>query len=175
VGIGRVVWVITSHPEGPEARDGSENARNGVVAGFAEQCGAKLDVLVSRSARGVVDVEARARRFGNLEEFRAALSGEAARVAAAQPTKDSAREPSEDAFDFSLFIARATQSFVGREWLAASVDNFLAENDRGYIRIEALPGMGKTAFAANLAALPRLAPSLQRAAHRCGFVRSIPA
>jgi hypothetical protein len=53
--------------------------------------------------------------------------------------------------DFSLFIARATQDFVGREWLAARVDEFLSEHERGYVHIQALPGMGKTAFAANLA------------------------
>ena len=68
-GISHVVWVLASHSQGADARDGSENTRNAVVAGFAERCGATLDVLVSESARTVVDVEARALRFATLEEF----------------------------------------------------------------------------------------------------------
>jgi hypothetical protein len=41
--------------------------------------------------------------------------------------------------------------FAGREWLLREVDNFLAENDRGYFLIEAAAGLGKTTFMAHLA------------------------
>ncbi len=40
--------------------------------------------------------------------------------------------------------------FTGREWLTAEVDDFLAENDRGYFILEANAGLGKTAFLAHL-------------------------
>jgi hypothetical protein len=42
-------------------------------------------------------------------------------------------------------------SFVGREWLRAQVDDFIEENDRGYLVIEAPAGLGKTTFAAHMA------------------------
>lgn len=41
--------------------------------------------------------------------------------------------------------------FTGREWLARTIDGFLATNDRGYVVVEAEAGMGKTAFLAWLA------------------------
>jgi hypothetical protein len=41
--------------------------------------------------------------------------------------------------------------FVGRRWLAESVDAFLRDQDRGYVVLEAGAGLGKTAFCAWLA------------------------
>ncbi len=41
---------------------------------------------------------------------------------------------------------------VGRRWLATLADDFIAANSRGYIALEANAGLGKTAFAAWLAA-----------------------
>ena len=150
-GISHVVWVLASHSEGADARDGSEDTRNAVVAGFAERCGARLYVLVSESARTVVDVEARALRFATLEEFSTARQRTAAHGRKRVPASPAAPPAPQGAIDFSLFISKATQDFVGRDWLAAQVDTFLQQHERGYVRIEALPGMGKTAFAANLA------------------------
>lgn len=40
--------------------------------------------------------------------------------------------------------------FVGRRWLLERVENFISTHDRGYVRVDALPGMGKTSFAARL-------------------------
>jgi hypothetical protein len=72
-GVAHVVWIITSHGGTADVRDGSENARNAIVAGFAEARGVKIDVLASRQARRVVDVESRARLFNGLREFVEAL------------------------------------------------------------------------------------------------------
>ena len=41
--------------------------------------------------------------------------------------------------------------FAGRRWLADRVDAFLRDQDRGYIVLEAVAGLGKTAFCAWLA------------------------
>src|SRR5215218_10207299 len=40
--------------------------------------------------------------------------------------------------------------FVGREWLTAEIDRFLAEHERGCFVIEAEAGLGKTTFLAHL-------------------------
>src|SRR5439155_1606502 len=42
--------------------------------------------------------------------------------------------------------------FVGREWLAKRLDDFLKREDRGYFVIEGDTGIGKTAFASWLVA-----------------------
>jgi hypothetical protein len=51
----------------------------------------------------------------------------------------------DDVQDYSEY---ATDPLVGREWLAAEIDTFCRERDRGYFVIEGDAGMGKTAFAA---------------------------
>ncbi|MFD7479033.1 hypothetical protein ACFV8Z_44870 [Streptomyces sp. NPDC059837] len=48
----------------------------------------------------------------------------------------------------ALYRELQLDSFTGRGWLEADLDAFLAENDRGYLIIEAEAGMGKTAFMA---------------------------
>jgi hypothetical protein len=42
------------------------------------------------------------------------------------------------------------QNYTGRDWLVAEIDSFLRDNDRGYFIIEGEPGVGKTAFLAQL-------------------------
>src|SRR5438552_1248656 len=46
----------------------------------------------------------------------------------------------------------ARHGFVGREWLRAKLQKFLAEHDRGYFVLEAEAGLGKSAFLADLVA-----------------------
>jgi hypothetical protein len=53
---------------------------------------------------------------------------------------------------WSVFQRVDVEHFVGREWLVAEVDAFLAAEDRGYFILEAPAGVGKTAFLAHLAA-----------------------
>lgn len=53
-----------------------------------------------------------------------------------------------DPLDFSVEIAKFSSGFVGRGWLAAEVDRWLAEDDtRGFFLV-AEPGAGKSAIAA---------------------------
>jgi hypothetical protein len=47
---------------------------------------------------------------------------------------------------------QARHGFVGREWLRAKLQRFLAEHDRGYCVLEAEAGLGKSAFLADLVA-----------------------
>jgi hypothetical protein len=42
------------------------------------------------------------------------------------------------------------ERFVGREWLVADIDRFLAEESRGYLIVEGEAGVGKTALVAHL-------------------------
>ena len=49
---------------------------------------------------------------------------------------------------WSVFERVNLKQFVGREWLAAKVDTFLHQHDRGYFILEAEAGLGKTAFMA---------------------------
>ena len=148
-GVAHVVWIITSHGGAADVRDGSDNARNAVVAGFAEARGVQLSVLASRQARRVVDVESRTLFFDGLQEFVEALRRSTPSLAsAARSQRDAQDLPG--LIDFAPLINRATQDFVGRGWLTARLDTFLDGNDRGYVRLEALPGLGKTAFAAHL-------------------------
>jgi hypothetical protein len=51
---------------------------------------------------------------------------------------------------WSVFERVDLQRFVGRLWLAAEIDNFLALHDRGYFVLEAPAGLGKTTFLAHL-------------------------
>lgn len=49
-----------------------------------------------------------------------------------------------------IFQAVGATSFIGRTWLEAELDAFMAANECGYIFVEAAAGLGKTAFAASL-------------------------
>ncbi|MFC8512189.1 hypothetical protein [Streptomyces sp. NPDC057257] len=51
---------------------------------------------------------------------------------------------------WSVFQRVDVEGFVGREWLLAEIDRFLATEDRGYFVLEASAGLGKTAFLAHL-------------------------
>jgi hypothetical protein len=53
--------------------------------------------------------------------------------------------------DFSDLIDRVSAAFVGRQWLLRWIDDFLARNPSGYLRILADAGLGKTALAAYVA------------------------
>jgi hypothetical protein len=48
----------------------------------------------------------------------------------------------------SLYRELQLDAFAGRRWLAAAIDDFVAETDRGWLLIEAEAGLGKTAFIA---------------------------
>lgn len=52
--------------------------------------------------------------------------------------------------DVSEIIDEKTRGFVGRGFVFAAAQRFLAEAPRGYLRIEGDPGIGKTALAAEL-------------------------
>jgi hypothetical protein len=53
--------------------------------------------------------------------------------------------------DVQRFDELHAEPMVGREWLAAEIDAFCGEHDRGYFLIEGDAGMGKTTFAASFA------------------------
>ncbi len=147
-GIGEVLWVITGHQEGEAARDGSANACHAVVAGFAERCGARLHVLISASARPVADLEGRSQRFDRLESLRAELRRLQGLLP--QPPAAGHAPTTPGLMDFGPLVFPPAREFVGRSWLRQALDAFLGAHDRGYAWIRALPGMGKTAFAAHL-------------------------
>ncbi len=48
----------------------------------------------------------------------------------------------------SLYRELQMDAYAGRAWLAAAIDDFVAESDRGWLLIEAEAGLGKTAFIA---------------------------
>lgn len=59
-------------------------------------------------------------------------------------------------FDFSTLIAEHSANFVGRDWLLTLVDNFLESSKNRFLIITGEPGIGKTAFAANLCITRRI-------------------
>jgi hypothetical protein len=146
--VSQVVWIVTLQDEGADARDGSENARNAVIAGFAEACGARLHVLVSRNARSLADQEGRARLFGDLDSFVSAVGTSIDSTGARDRSDESRRVRGQ--INFAPLITKVSQDFFGRTWLADRIDGFLEKTDRGYAVVEGLPGMGKTAFGAYL-------------------------
>ncbi|HRC84810.1 MAG TPA: CHAT domain-containing protein, partial [Thermoanaerobaculia bacterium] len=52
--------------------------------------------------------------------------------------------------DFSQLIEERSRAFVGRGFLFEALERFMARADRGYFCVESLPGLGKTAVAAEL-------------------------
>lgn len=52
--------------------------------------------------------------------------------------------------DYTQYIEEKTRGFVGRRFVFDAVDQFTNENRRGYFIIRGDPGIGKTAFAAQL-------------------------
>lgn len=52
--------------------------------------------------------------------------------------------------DFSELIEEKTRSFVGRQFVFDAIDTFLKTNPRGYFLLRGDPGIGKSAFAAQL-------------------------
>ncbi len=53
-------------------------------------------------------------------------------------------------FDFSDHIVDRTSGFIGRTFFFDHVDELISHHHRGYIRIKGEPGIGKSAFAAQL-------------------------
>lgn len=54
-------------------------------------------------------------------------------------------------YSFAAFIADRSSEFQGRDWLFEDITKFLDRESSGYVRIEAQPGVGKSAIAARLA------------------------
>ena len=75
--MGRVVWIISSHNEGPEGRDGAENSALAILAGYALGRGLTLDVFHHVDARKVIDIAARNEPFATLEHLRSLLASTA--------------------------------------------------------------------------------------------------
>lgn len=76
-GVGRVVWVVLQ-PE-PGERDGGENARLAVVAGYCHGLGVELHVLVEEppdpAARALLDLHGLRRAWYGVEQLRELLAG----------------------------------------------------------------------------------------------------
>jgi hypothetical protein len=60
-------------------------------------------------------------------------------------------ELKDSAYDFSDLIDRYASTFIGREFIFEILETFSSENSSGYFRIEADPGIGKTALVAEIA------------------------
>lgn len=52
--------------------------------------------------------------------------------------------------DFTSLIQEKTQGFIGRKFLFDAVESFFIDHSRGYVVVRGDPGIGKTAFAAEL-------------------------
>lgn len=55
-----------------------------------------------------------------------------------------------DILDYSNLIADKTRGFVGRRFVFAAIDQFMANHPSGYFIVRGEPGIGKTALAAQL-------------------------
>lgn len=55
-----------------------------------------------------------------------------------------------DYYDYADYIEEKSKDFVGRQWLDQKIQAFTAQKPRGYFFILGDPGIGKTAFMANL-------------------------
>ena len=75
--VGRVVWIISSHNEGPEGRDGAENSALAILARYTLGRGLTLDVFHHVDARKVIDIAARNEPFATLEHLRSLLASTA--------------------------------------------------------------------------------------------------
>jgi hypothetical protein len=54
-------------------------------------------------------------------------------------------------YDFTAYIKTVTRWFVGREFLFDALESFIRQSSRGYFRLIADAGLGKTALAAEIA------------------------
>src|SRR5271166_2602878 len=69
--IGRVVWIIAPHDEGPAGRDGEENAALAILAGYAHAQGLPIDIFqqTDTDTRVVVDVVSQQQPFSTLDQL----------------------------------------------------------------------------------------------------------
>jgi len=72
-GVGAVVWMILPHKEGPDGRDGGENAALSIIAGYCHASGVPLVVLAHADSRAVVDVDWHAIEFKSRLELKEKL------------------------------------------------------------------------------------------------------
>jgi hypothetical protein len=74
----------------------------------------------------------------------------AARAAADPPKPPTPPDLERHRVDFSSFLAEKTAGFVGRRWVFDAVDRFTGEKPRGYFVLRGDPGVGKSAFLAEM-------------------------
>ncbi len=164
-GVGRVVWIIVAHNEGPEGRDGAENSALAILAGYAFARGLPLDVFHHTQARSVADVTARRKPYESLEDLEkqlgtVALEHQQAVAANAVPGKaeteeltaetarphDLGRPPNDDWA--ALYLSR----FIGRERElldTGAAMQAVARGDANAVRmiwVHGFGGMGKSWF-----------------------------
>lgn len=65
-------------------------------------------------------------------------------------TKQAVPEIQRHILDFTPFIKRKTEGFVGRQWLFDAVNGFVQKSTSGYVQILGDPGIGKSAVIAEL-------------------------
>jgi hypothetical protein len=70
--------------------------------------------------------------------------------AGAMPTPGTSPEIQAGIIDASRFVAEKTAGFVGRQWLFDSIHRFTREKPRGYFILRGDPGIGKSAFLAQM-------------------------
>lgn len=67
--IGRVVWIIAPHDEGPTGRDGEENAALAILAGYAHAQRLPIDVFQQTDTRTVADVVRQRQPFSSVDQL----------------------------------------------------------------------------------------------------------
>ena len=85
--IGRVVWIIAAHDEGPEGRDREENATLAILAGYAHARQLPVDIFQQTDTRVVADVISRRQPFSShdrLVPLLKAIADEQQRIIAAK-------------------------------------------------------------------------------------------